>query len=380
MKKNGFTNTGTQRWRCTNGCRGSSIRNSQQAAKYAATFRLFYTWITTAQSLTSLATAHHLTRQTLHARFQWCWLIRPDVDIDHDRVYDQLFIDGTYLNNRCLLIVASFNHVVAWLWCDTESTTNYTKLISQLKAPPIITLDGGQGAYTAIKQCWPTSRIQRCTVHIQRHIRRQTTTRPRTEAGKAIYALAQELTKIKTTDQAFAWSVNLNKAHEHYKPILNKKTYYKRGQHPTGKKWDWTHQRDRRAMRSLNNLNSKNWLFTYLEPPEGFIGEAKATTNSLEGGINSPLKLLARHHRGMSGEHQRTAIDWWLASKTQLPADPIEIARQQHWGKDALAKVNVLLKAESPTPPDIGGPNGYDTAIDTTYQHPMGVRQGWLGT
>ena len=55
-----------------------------------------------------------------------------------------------------------------------------------------MTFDGGQGAYTAIKQCLPTSRIQRGTVHIQRHIRRQTTTRPRTDAGKAIYALASE--------------------------------------------------------------------------------------------------------------------------------------------------------------------------------------------
>ena len=121
MKKNGFTNTGTQCWRCTNGCRGSSIRISQQAAKYAATFGLFYTWITTGQSLTSPTSL--------------CWLIYPDVDIDDDTIYDQLFIDGTYLNNRCLLIVASFNHFVAWLWCDSESTTNYTKLVSQLKAP-----------------------------------------------------------------------------------------------------------------------------------------------------------------------------------------------------------------------------------------------------
>lgn len=104
-------------------------------------------------------------------------------------------------------------------------------------------------------------------------------------------------------------------------------------------------------MNSLNNLNARKWLFTWLEPPEGFIGTPKSTTNSLEGGINSPLKLLARNHRGMSKEHQRTAIDWWLASKTQLPADPVKTARQQRWGKDALAKVNALLEAESPTPP-----------------------------
>lgn len=379
MKKNGFTPAGTQRWRCTQGCRGSSVRNSQQANQHAATFRLFYTWITSGRSLNSLAQEHNTTRQTLHARMKWCWLIQPDIEIDHNRVYDQLFIDGTYLNKQCLLIAASLTHVVAWLWCDKESTTNYIKLISQLQPPLIITLDGGTGALSAIKKCWPTSHIQRCTVHVQRHIRRQTTSRPRTDAGKAIYGLALSLTKVETPDDAYKWTTNLLSTHEFYKPILAKKTFYTRGQHPTGKTWDWTHKRDRTAINSLNNLNAKKWLFTWLEPPEGFIGTPKSTTNSLEGGINSPLKLLARNHRGMSKEHQRTAIDWWLASKTQLPADPVKTARQQRWGKDALAKVNALLEAESPTPPEIGGPNGYDTAIDTTYQHSMGIQKGWLG-
>ena len=141
-EENGFTPAGTQRWRCTQGCRGSSVRNSQQANKQTVTFRLFYTWITQGRSLNSLAQENNTTRQTLHARMKWCWLIQPDVEIDHNRVYDQLFIDGTYLNKQCLLIAASLDHVVAWLWCDKESTTNYIKLISQLQPPRIITLDG----------------------------------------------------------------------------------------------------------------------------------------------------------------------------------------------------------------------------------------------
>lgn len=44
--------------------------------------------------------------------------------------------------------------------------------------------------------------IQRCLVHAQRVIRRYTTSRPRTDAGKAIYALALKLTRITTLDQA----------------------------------------------------------------------------------------------------------------------------------------------------------------------------------
>src|SRR5699024_4137241 len=141
----------------------------------------------------------------------------------------------------------------------------------------------------------------------------------------------------------------------------------------------WTHKRDRTAMNSLNNLNSNKWLFTWLEPPEGFVGTPKSTTNSLEGGINSPLKLLARNHRGMSKEHQRTAIDWWMASKTQPPADPVAPASQRRRCKSAHPKVSSLLEAEAPTRPEHAGPSRYGTAIDTTDQQPMGGQKRWLG-
>ena len=199
---------------------GTQQPTSQQNA---ATFRLFYKWITGGNSLTSLAKEHNLTRHTLHARMKWCWLIQPAVEIDRDRVYDQLFIDGTYLTKRCLLIAASLEHVVDWLWCDKESTDNYIKLLSQLQAPLIITLDGGNGAYSAIKQCWPTSRIQRCTVHVQRHIRRKTTSRPRTDAGQAIYALVLALTKVTNKDQAHDWSENWSKHMSSINPPLGRK-------------------------------------------------------------------------------------------------------------------------------------------------------------
>lgn len=44
--------------------------------------------------------------------------------------------------------------------------------------------------------------IQRCLVHAQRVIRRYTTSRPRTDAGKTIYALALKLTRVTTLEQA----------------------------------------------------------------------------------------------------------------------------------------------------------------------------------
>ena len=70
------------------------------------------------------------------------------------------------------------------------------------------------------------------------------------------------------------------------------------------------------------------------------------TTNSLEGGKNSQNKKLMYAHRGLRNEQQRIACDWWLYLHTQLPDDPVEIARQQNWGKDALAKATILANQE----------------------------------
>ncbi|WP_442870334.1 transposase, partial [Aerococcus sp. UMB7533] len=74
----------------------------------------------------------------------------------------------------------------------------------------VATTDGAAGALAAIKQEWPTTRIQRCLVHVQRNIRQVTTTRPQTHAHKALYKRALDLTKITTREGAIAWQNSLH--------------------------------------------------------------------------------------------------------------------------------------------------------------------------
>ncbi len=143
-------------------------------------------------------------------RFASFWLIDVPNTPDPNRVYDQIFIDGTYTDAGCLLVAASFDHVIAWHWAKGESAHAYTQLLRGIAEPLCVVLDGGQGAYSAIKACWPNTVIQRCLVHAQRVIRRYTTARPRTDAGKAIYALALKLTTITNLDQAREWTLHLH--------------------------------------------------------------------------------------------------------------------------------------------------------------------------
>ena len=152
-----------------------------------------------------------------------------------------------------------------------------------------------------------------------------------------------ELTRITTLDEAAAWGVQLHEFSTIYREWMNEKTMIK---DPKTGAWTrvWTHHNVRKAYNSLNHLWRSEMLFVYLNPPAGVLApeRIKSTTNSLEGGINAQLKLLARTHRGRSGERQRRMLDWWLYLKTELPDDPVRIARQSDWGQGQLAKVSTL--------------------------------------
>lgn len=84
--------------------------------------------------------------------------------------------------------------------------------------------------------------IQRCLVHAQRVIRRYTTSRPRTDAGKAIYALALKLTKITTLDQARQWTIRLHEFGVVYKDFLNEKTPVPKKRRTPSHQWEFTHR------------------------------------------------------------------------------------------------------------------------------------------
>ena len=119
-------------------------------------------------------------------------------------------------------------------------------------------------------------------------------------------------------------------------------------------------------------MSQQGHLFAYLTKAKQ-DQRLERTTNKLEGGVNSQIKNLMHAHRGLHDEQQRIACDWWLYLHTQLPDDPVEIARQQNWGQDALAKAQTLANQEKQATSghEDGRPATYDSAIDTAYNHSM---------
>lgn len=247
-------------------------------------------------------------------------------------------------------------------------------LMEQFPPPRVVVCDGGSGIPKALTHCWPETRVQRCLVHVQRVVRRHLTSRPRTEAGKALWALALRLTRIKNQDQATGWLQALNTWHQTHGNLTRERTHH---QHlgtqaaPSwvrpGQRWWYTHERLRRAYRGLAKLVREQQLFVYLEPEFEGMGIA-STTHSAEGAINAQLRDLLRRHRGMIEHHQRRGIERWLhAHAIAAPPD-----------RDLIpAHLDRTVKPRPQPDQEPIGPAGYDTGL--AAEEGLWARRGWAG-
>lgn len=369
LKRNGTTSAGRTRWRCRD-CGASSTR-SRADVTHRAELEAFVGWLLgpTTQAATALGSARTFRRKT-----DWCWRIEPTITVTGE-VYDEVQIDGIYLSSKwCCLIASAGGKVIAWQWCDREKTAAWKALLEQVPPPTVVVCDGGSGLLPAVAEAWPNTRIQRCLVHVQRNVRTYLTTKPRTDAGKALWALARRLTRVTTAEDAVAWLQTLNEWHAVFGHLTRERTYRAQlGQARSvpdwirpGQRWWYTHDRLRRAYRLLAKLAERDQLFTYLAPEHADLDIA-STTNRIEGGINACLRELLHRHRGMPPEHQRRAIEWWLFAHAIAAPPAASLIRPEH--HQPLPK---------PTPPEEPlGPAGYDTGL--TADEGLWHRRGWAG-
>lgn len=251
------------------------------------------------------------------ARFWPLWPLSPVVD----EVHHVIFVDGIYLSHTLVVLIAcTKEHVVGWYVARGETSSAWAALFSRIAAPDVVVCDGGTGIASALAKTWPTTRMQRCTFHAFSAVKRHTSSRPRTNAGVELYGLAKALLSIHTREESVAWLGELTAWNDRWKTFLAQKTRL-----PNNQVVD-THRRLIQARNSLNTLARKGTLFTYLEPGLHVPGEPiPATSNQIEGGINTRLRALLRDHRGMPLDHQIKAVLWWCDRHTQHPASPADL-------------------------------------------------------
>lgn len=181
----------------------------------------------------------------------------------------------------------------------------------------MVVTDGGPGFERARKKAWPETRVQRCVFHAFNQVKKQTTTRPKLQAGVELYGLAKNLLHAKTPDSAIAWLQAYNDWCNRWEGFLEERTLNEE----TGK-MGWTHERLAAARNGLDTLIRRGHLFTFLDPELTAEGPVPGTNNRLEGGVNAPLCEMLRLRRGMSTLRRAKAVFWRCCMHSECPLPP----------------------------------------------------------
>lgn len=250
-------------------------------------------------------------------KFWKIWALPEIVDEIHRVVY----VDGIYLaKNTVILIATSDEYVLSWYLAKAETSYAYKQLLSRIAPPDMVITDGGSGFAKAVKEVWPTTKVQRCLFHVFCQVKRETTTRPKLLAGKELYKLAKELLDIDCLKDAQWWIERFLQWCEFWYDFLDEKSII------NGKK-EYTHARLRKARRGLVKLINQKTLFTYLDPELTVEEPLPKTNNRIEGGVNAQLRAVLRNHRGLSKVKRIKAVFWWCYMHTECPKGATELLK-----------------------------------------------------
>lgn len=319
MQRRGKTAAGTQRWLCLSCSRSHSLGHGTQ--KQGRRLDRFVAWLLGKQSQEELPTG--FTDRTWRNQTAWCWSIVPKPELTGE-VYPILLLDGIRISSQVCLIARTPGYVVGWAWVPYESSGYWDKLLATLPPPIVVVCDGQKGILVSIPRNWRGTAIQRCHFHVWQNVRTKLTLKPQTKAGQQLLQLARGLLNgLVTREQASLWIRYLETWEQTHGSFLKERTYTDNPK-PGQRKWRYTHERLRSAYRQLAKLLRDDQLFTYLD--DGLLQQTNQpiprTTNYVEGGINSQLRTKLKLHRGMSEEHQRRLVEWYLYTRTEAPKPP----------------------------------------------------------
>lgn len=344
MKRNGKTKTGAQRWRCKE-CGGSKTHRINSDAKQ---LEIFLDWLFSSEKQMDMP-GQGRTFRRMASKFWKLWPLPRVVD----EIHRVIFVDGIYIaRNLVILIACSEEHVLSWHLARSENSASWSALLSRIAPPEMVVSDGGSGFAKAVKSVWSEVKVQRCTFHAFCQVKRYTTSRPNLQAGKELCALAKELLHIKTLRNAEWWVERFMQWCDFWADFLDERSYV------DGKKV-YTHERLRKARRSLVSLVNNGTLFTFLDPKLTVEEPLPSTNNRIEGAINSPLRDLLRQHRGMSTTRRVKAVFWWCYMHTECPASAAQILKEMPSDDD----VELLHEAFGSPIKDEGGPMEWGQGI-----------------
>jgi hypothetical protein len=305
MVKAGKNSTGKQRYKCRI-CKARQVIKKTESVKKNE-LKLFVKWITDS---TKAFDKIKLSRRTFHRRTRWCWNIVPQI-LPAANASKYIFVDATYINrNLCLLIVRDDQCVLNFKWAKSENFCDYHELLRTIKEPAFVICDGNFGIIKAARRLWKNAGMQRCLVHITRDAERKLGKRSPLEINHIFRRHIKKLHCADTVRKSEIWLGKFDELYNRHKEFIEELTL--KIDEATGEaiRQDRTHKNLFSACYMVRNAIKKNMLFLYIE------NKIPNNSNCLEGGINSPLKNLLRCHRGISLEHQKRMLEWYLLTRS----------------------------------------------------------------
>ncbi len=298
---------GKQRFRCshcgiffTHKNRGVSKKNREV---------WFREWIVGKQTFAQLVAKSGYSERTLKYYFYDYLACYPQWNIQR-REKVNLLIDGTYFSNKVCLVLYRDNTVkatVLYRLTDGEWEEELREDLENLQQAGIViesvTCDGLSNILKAVRKSSPETIIQRCLAHIERETKIWLTKQPQSEAGYKLKQIIQCLSKITNREQWGYWIVAVVRWYEEYKDFVNEKTYK-----PDTNRYWFTHRNVRKAFIHIKRALPD--MFHYLDNPR-----IPKTTNGLESFFGH-LKQNISLHRGLSKEHYKNYIKWYLYFKS----------------------------------------------------------------
>lgn len=294
---------GYSRYFCKNCCSYFTDRRPHISERNM--FVWFEHWVRDKQSIPQISKQSGYSERTLKTYFYKVLPTCPTWQIQK-RESVNLLIDGTYFTNKvCLLLYRDHNIKMTILYrlTNQEALRDLKEDLRAIKDVGIdvesVTCDGRSNIIRAVREVYPKAIIQRCIAHIIREVCTWLTQKPKSAAARELRGLVCLLSDIDTNEEAQLWIRDFIDWHTEYEEYINEKSV----DEESGKWW-YTHKMLHRSTSHVKRAIPNMFNYTiYHNVPK--------TTNSLESFFGH-LKDHLRLHRGLSDEHFKDFVKWYL--------------------------------------------------------------------
>jgi transposase-like protein len=215
-------------------------------------------------------------------------------------------IDGTYFTNKvCLLLYRDYNIKMTILYrlTDREALRDLKEDLRAIKDVGIeiesVTCDGAANIIKAVREVCPEAVIQRCTFHIANEICTWLTKKPKSDAARELRHLVQMLSRVNNHIEAQYWMKEFIDWEDKYHEYISEKSIDE-----VSGRWWYTHKMLHRSVTHIKRAIP--YMFNYTR-----YSAIPKTSNSIESFFGH-LKDHLRLHRGLSEEHFKDFIKWYL--------------------------------------------------------------------